>query len=177
MSGILARYLSGIGTDPLNQQGGMEGFMSQYNVNPYWQQFLQNGNPGLLGQQQYTQGGQNPYYQNENVYKPETPVEGAQPATPQYGGLGDLTPAMFRNGLRYDDPNLQKVNGYQTVEFNPQTMTYEQRKALEGYNIGQGSAIRGGYNQTYAIPQELYLQAAQGDPAGMIDRLMKGLKV
>ena len=89
MTGILSRYLSGTGTDPLNQQGGMEGYLSQYNVNPFWQQYLQGGQPsGLLGtlaQQQYTQGGQNPYAQGQNTYQQQAP---AAPAA-----TGAVTPA------------------------------------------------------------------------------------
>lgn len=104
MSGILARYLSGIGTDPLNQQGGMEGYLSQFNVNPYYQQFLQNGNQGLLAQQpQYTQGGQNPYYQAEQ----QPQAAPAKPAAP----VGPVTISGF---LGSDNPTQWSFNARQS---------------------------------------------------------------
>lgn len=115
MTGILSRYLSGAGTDPLAQQGGMEGYLSQFNVNPYWQQYLGNGQQpsGLLGtlaQQQYTQGGQNPYAQGQNAYQTPTPaapksnagltvLSGGQLQGKWAGNTGNLNP----NAGQYTD--------------------------------------------------------------------------
>lgn len=72
---LLGRYQSGSGTDPMNQAGGMEGYLSQFNVNPNWMQYLQKGGGGLLNayaqqSQPEAQGGllNNPYSQGQNAY-------------------------------------------------------------------------------------------------------------
>jgi len=44
MTGLLDRFLNGTGTDPLNQAGGLEGYLNQFNVNQRYMPWMQAGN-------------------------------------------------------------------------------------------------------------------------------------
>jgi hypothetical protein len=139
MTGILSRYLSGTGTDPLAQQGGMEGYLNQFNVNPYWQQYLQKGEQpsGLLGtlaQQQYTQGGQNPYAQGQNAY--QTPT----------------APAAESKGSPYQVTANTPMRG---IEFNMAHLNPLQQQQMKAYAYGNASTGKNGMIQQYQVPAAL----------------------
>lgn len=162
--GILSRYLSGTGTDPLGQQGGMEGYLSQYNVNPYWQQFLQNGNQGLLAgsEQPTTQGNQNPYYQGDNIYG--AGQEQQQPAAP----APTSTPYQLKEG--------ENTVG---IEINPFSMySPQERQFMNNYWTGDtGPAARQapGAAYKYQIPADIFNKVANSGSASLEKSLLEAL--
>lgn len=162
MAGILDRFLNGSGTDPINQAGGLEGYLNQFSVNPYWMPYLQAGNQfnvtsTATGTGGLLDGKTNPY----EIAQPAKPTQQA-PTNPadNYRNLGDV---KISNVL----PGADTSHNYQSIEIDPASMTFAQRKAMEGFLIGDGTtnvrmpgstATR--QRMTYAFPMDVYTQFA-----------------
>ena len=139
---ILARTLSGMGTDPIAEGGdyGLLKYLSQYEVNPYWQNLMPQHAQDVLSAPagdrqvlidalpaqnlpQHTQGNENPYYQPE-----ASPATAPQPATPSY--------------------STNVVGGYKHGKWNGETGTLSGRSGqIDNLVMEDGRTLSGAHIQ------------------------------
>lgn len=132
MVGILSNYLQGANANQVNEPNAFANYLSGYNVNPYWQQYLPQGllnqqqpqeSQGLLGQAP-TGGANNPFNAAPINQTPQTQAPaksnldgvkisgflGSQPTGKNVGGQGYRHDAVtLSNGMTIP---MSKLNDY-----------------------------------------------------------------
>jgi hypothetical protein len=147
MAGLLDRFLNGTGTDPLNQAGGLEGYLNQFNVNQRYMPWMQAGNQFNV-QSGATGGGG--LLNGTNPYEMATPAPTAAPQAAQASN----TPYK-----------IKETDGRVRIAINPFTeLDGQQRAFMDNYWNGMSSPVGKGNNTgaiyTYEVPEHLFNQAA-----------------
>lgn len=112
MAGLLDRFLNGTGTDPINQAGGLEGYLNQFNVNTRYMPWMQAGNQFNVPSTNTGDGG---LLNGTNPYEITQPTPQPQPQTQE--ATGPLTISGFlgqpRGGQSSGDTSIAWGNNKQ----------------------------------------------------------------